>query len=284
MLACLLIVFREVLEAGIVVGIVMAATQGLARRGLFIGGGIAAGVLGAGVLALFTGAITQALQGFGQEIFNAAILVVAVVMLGWHNLWMASHGRELATQLRSAGNAVLNGEKSLWALAVVITVAVLREGSEIVLFLYGIAASASRQTSGMFAGALVGVGAGAAFGAALYLGLLSIPSSRLFAVTGWLILLLAAGMAAQGAAFLVQADILPALGENVWDTTAFISDDGVLGRVLHALVGYTARPYGIQLLFYVCTLGAILGLMKIVNRSRHTGSVSPARVTAGSAH
>jgi high-affinity iron transporter len=180
---------------------------------------------------------------------------------------MSRHGRALASSLKSVGAAVRGGARPMHVLAAVVGMAVLREGSELVLFLYGVAASESGQTRGMLAGALVGVGAGAAVGAALYLGLLRIPTSRLFSVTGWMILLLAAGMAAQGAAFLVQADILPSLGETVWDTTALISDQGILGRVLHALIGYTARPYGIQVLFYFVTLGAIIALMKIVNRA-----------------
>jgi high-affinity iron transporter len=235
-------------------------------------------------VAAFAGAIAAAASGVGQELLNATVLFAAVVMLGWHNVWMSQHGRELAGSLKTMGAAVRGGTSDMHVLALVVGMAVLREGSELVLFLYGIAASASGQAGDMAAGALLGVGAGAAIGAALYLGLLRIPSSRLFSVTGWMILLLAAGMAGQGAAFLVQADILPALGENLWDTTALISDEGLLGRVLHTLIGYTARPYGIQLLFYLCTLGAILTLMKVVNRGGHAGAASPARVTAGSAH
>ncbi|MFC6298767.1 iron permease [Pseudomonas sp. CCM 7893] len=254
MLACLLIVFREVLEAGIVVGIVMAATQGLARRGWYIGGGIAAGVFGAGILALFAGAITQALEGFGQEIFNAAILIVAVFMLGWHNLWMASHGRELATQLRSAGNAVLRGEKSLWALAVVITVAVLREGSEIVLFLYGIAASTQTDPLTMLAGGVLGIATGAVLSWLLYRGLVAISLKRLFSITSWMIALLAAGMAGRAAAILAGIDLIPAWGYQLWDTSWLVSDGSLTGRALQAMVGYTDRPLGVQLAAWLATL------------------------------
>ena len=270
MLACLLIVFREVLEAGIVVGIIMAATQGLARRGLFIGGGVAAGVFGAGLLALFTGAITQALQGFGQEIFNAAILIVAVLMLGWHNLWMATHGRELATQLRSAGNAVLRGEKSLWALAVVITVAVLREGSEIVLFLYGIAASTHTDPLTMLLGGVLGIIAGAALSWLLYRGLVAISLKRLFSITSWMIALLAAGMAGRAAAILAGIDLIPAWGYQLWDTSWLVSDASLTGRALQALVGYTDRPLGVQLVAWVATLL----LLVMGSRLIHSRSIS----------
>ncbi len=277
MLATAIIVFREVLEAALVVSIVLAATRGVFRRGLWVSGGVLGGLLGATAVALFADAIAAAASGVGQELFNAAVLFAAVIMLGWHNVWMSQHGRELASSLKSVGAAVRVGARPMHVLAAVVGMAVLREGSELVLFLYGVAASASGEASGMLAGALVGVGAGVATGTALYLGLLRIPSSRLFTVTGWMILLLAAGMAAQGAAFLVQADILPTLGESVWDTTSLISDEGVPGRVLHALIGYTARPYGIQVLFYLVTLGGIMMLMKFVNGA---GRASPRADTA----
>jgi high-affinity iron transporter len=269
MLATAIIVFREVLEAALVVSIVLAATRGVIRRGLWVSGGLLGGLLGAAAVAFFAETIATAASGAGQELFNAAVLFIAVIMLGWHNVWMSRHGRELARNLKSISEAVRGGASPMHVLAAVVGMAVLREGSELVLFLYGVAASGSGGASGMLTGALAGVGAGVAVGAALYLGLLRIPSSRLFTVTGWMILLLAAGMASQGAAFLVQADILPALGESVWDTTALISDEGVVGRVLHTLVGYTARPYGIQVLFYLAALCGIIALMKIVNGAGH---------------
>lgn len=269
MLATAIIVFREVLEAALVVSIVLAATRGLTGRALWVGGGVLGGLAGATAVAWFAEAIAAAASGIGQELFNAAILFAAVIMLGWHNVWMSRHGRELALELKSVGAAICGGARPMYVLAAVVAMAVLREGSELVLFLYGVAASASGEASGMLTGALIGVGIGVAVGAALYFGLLRIPSARLFSVTGWMILLLAAGMAAQGAAFLVQAGILPALGERLWDTRALISDDGVPGRVLHTLIGYTARPDGIQVLFYLATLAGILTMIRIVNGAAH---------------
>lgn len=276
MLATAIIVFREVLEAALVVSIVLAATRGVVRRGLWVAGGVLGGLTGAAAIALFAEAIAAAVSGVGQEIFNAGVLFAAVVMLAWHNVWMSRHASALASSLKSAGAAVRGGTSPVHVLAAVVGMAVLREGSELVLFLYGVAASAG-GAGGMVAGVLAGLAAGTAVGTALYLGLLRIPSSRLFAVTGWMILLLAAGMAAQGAAFLVQADILPALGESVWDTTALLADESVVGRVLHTLIGYTARPYGIQILFYLGTLSAILALMKTVSGGARAGTALNAR-------
>ena len=175
MLATLIIVLRELIEAGLVIGIVLAATRGVPGRGLWIGGGIAGGLLGACVIALFTGVISQAFEGVGQELFNVAVLLIAVGMLTWHTVWMASHGREMAAEMKSAGSAVVSGEKTLMALAIVVSIAVLREGSEIVLFLYGVAISGQEQPASMAAGAGLGVLLGAGLSALMYLGLVRIP-------------------------------------------------------------------------------------------------------------
>ena len=233
MMATAIVVLREVLEAALIVGIVMAATRGVPRRGLWVGTGIAGGALGAVVVAGFAGSIAAAASGMGQEIFNAAVLFAATTMLVWHTVWMSSH---------------------------------VREGSEIVLFLYGIAAAGGGGVLPMLSGGLLGLAGGAALGAALYLGLLRIPTRHLFAVTTWLIVLLAAGMAAQGAGYLAQAGLLPSLGRAVWDSSALLSERSLAGQALHVLVGYVARPSGIQLAFYAATIVLTAGLLRLLSR------------------
>jgi len=262
-LAALLIVFREVFEAGLIVGIVMAVTSGVAGRGIWIAGGVAAGVLGACVVAVFTGDLSELFGGSGQEMFNASILGFAVLMLTWHNVWMARHGRELAAEMRAAGQAVVEGSKSLAALAVVVAIAVLREGSEVVLFLYGVAAAEGGASGSMLVGGVIGLGLGALVCLLTYLGLVTIPTRYLFAVTSTLIALLAAGMAAQAIAFLEQADILTALDQTVWDTSWILRDGSFLGRALHTLIGYVDQPTAMQLIVYAATLAIIALLMKV---------------------
>jgi high-affinity iron transporter len=264
MLGAAIIVFREVLEAALIVGIVLAASIGAPRRGFWIWTGLTGGVVGAGVVALFAAEIAAAAAGFGQELLNAVILLLAVGMLGWHNIWMSRHGRELAATAREVGDAVISGARPLYVLAVVVGLAVLREGSETVLFLYGLAAGGGLSAGSLIAGGTLGLAGGVAVGAALYFGLLRIPTRRLFTVTGWMVLLLAAGMASQAAGYLVQADLLPPLGNAVWDTSAVLTEDSVLGKALHTLIGYVSRPEGIQVLFYFATLCAIWLLTRVV--------------------
>jgi high-affinity iron transporter len=271
MLGALIIVFREVIEAGLIVGIVMAATRGVAGRSRWINIGIVSGILGAAIVAMFAGVISEAFQGSGQELFNASVLGIAVIMLMWHNAWMARHGREIASEMRRVGTAVSEGARPLTALAVVVGLAVLREGSEVVLFLYGIFASGTSASS-LLLGGVLGIAAGAAFSAMTYFGLVAIPNRYIFSVTSWLIALLAAGMAAQAVHFLNNAGFVVALDRTVWDTSWLLSDGSIVGRMFHALIGYTERPTQMQVLVYVLTLVAMYLLMRLARyspRERH---------------
>ena len=270
MLGALLIVFREVMEAGLVVGIVLAATRGISGRGWWVSLGVVAGILGASIVAMFAGEISSAFSGSGQELLNAVVLIVAVISLTWHNVWMAEHGRELVAELRQVGADVSAGRRPLAALAVVVFIAVMREGSEIVLFLYGIVVAGTSMQS-LLAGGLLGLLAVACLTGLSYLGLIALPTRYIFSVTTVLLTLLAAGMAAQAIRFLQAAGVVTALPMRVWDTSWLLPDSSILGRLLHVLIGYTARPTAMQLLVYLLTLATILMLMRLSNASRrHT--------------
>lgn len=263
MIAALIIVFREVFEAGLIIGIVLAVTRTVRHRNQWIGGGVLVGVLAACLVAVFAGALSDLFAGMGQELFNALILVIAVVMLTWHNVWMARHGSEMAGELRAAGQAVVEGSKSLLALAVVVGVAVLREGSEVVLFLYGVVAARSDTGWDVALGGIAGLGLGALVTLLTYFGLVRIPTRALFTTTTVLIALLAAGMAAQAAAFLEKANALTAMNNVVWDSAWLLSDASILGKALHTLIGYTDQPTAMQLVVYVAILAVTFVLMRL---------------------
>ena len=276
MLGTGLLVFREVLEAALIVTIVCAATRGVPGRGRWVGSGVGAGVLGAILVAAFANVIAAAISGIGQELFNASILLAAVVMIAWHAIWMASHGKELSAHMKSVGNAVQAGSRPLSALLIVVAIAVLREGSEVVLFLYGQAASGAGVTA-LIGGIALGVIGGVAVGFLLYFGLLGIPMRYFFSATNWLMLLLAAGLASQAAGFLIQADVLPALGNRIWDTSALLSNASLMGKTMHTLIGYDAQPAGMQIVFYAITAIAIgLGMKVWGNPARTSRRASAA--------
>lgn len=267
MLGIALLVFREVLEAALIVTVVAAATRGLPGRRIFIGGGIALGVLGAGLVALGMGFIQGSLGGVGQEVFEAAVLLTAVVMIGWHVTWMSSHGKEMAQHVQRVTDSVKAGSSSVAVLLVVVALAVMREGSEIVLFLFGMAAGGADK-AGFLAGVPLGLAAGVAVGFALYFGLLRIPIRYFFSVTNWMLVVLAAGLASTAAGFLIQANLLPAWGNQLWDTSWLLANDSLLGQAMHVLTGYEARPAGMQIVFWLVTFAALCVGMWLVSK-RH---------------
>ena len=280
-----LIVFRETLEAALLIGIICAATRGLSRRTVWVAGGIGAGLAGALVVAAFMEGIAEAFAGSGQELFNAAVLGAAVLMLAWHSIWMSVHGQELSREARALGTAVRSGGKALSTVALVIALAVLREGAETVLFLYGMLSGSTVSAGAAAAGGVLGLAGGTALGMLIYFGLVHVPVRWFFSVTNGLIILLAAGLASQMARFLLLAVLLPALALPLWDVSDWLPADGLAGTILHVLTGYDPSPSGMQMVFYGGTLLAI-GLGSVLARRRGEGGaqvrggVRPARLRA----
>ncbi len=264
MLGALIIVFREVIEAGLIIGIVLAATQNVAGSRKWISLGVLGGIGGSCIVAAFTSTIATFFDGFGQEIFNATILAIAVIMLAWHNIWMALHGREMAGELKQTGNEVREGRQTLAALAIVVGAAVLREGSEVVLFLYGVLVGGGGTVNSIALGAIIGLGIGAIMSAFTYLGLLKIPTRHIFKVTSWMITLLAAGMAAQAVSFLEKAGIVEILGNTAWDTSGLLSEKSIFGLMIHTLIGYSDQPSVLQVVAYVGTIVVIVAATRFI--------------------
>jgi len=263
MLSASIIVFRETLEAALIIGIIAAATRSLPARTLWLLVGAGLGVIGSLIVASLTGQIAELAEGTGQELFNAGILGLAALMLAWHNIWMTRHGRQLARDARVLGLDVVSGRREMSTLALVIALAILREGSETALFLYGLLAGSEETLTTVLGGGAIGLLVGALAGYGLYAGFLRIPARLFFATTSGLILLLAAAMASQAARFLVQADLLPSLAAPLWNSSWLLDNSSLLGRFLHTLVGYEAMPSGIQVVFYAATLILILAGMHI---------------------
>jgi high-affinity iron transporter len=264
MLSSAIIVFRESLEAALIIGIVAAAARSLPQRDRWLWGGFAFGIFGSLLVAASARQIAGLANGMGQELFNASVLGLAVLMLAWHNIWMSRHAREQVREAKSMIRSVTEGSRGLSVIAVVVGLAVLREGSETVLFLYGIAFQGEAAAQ-LVLGSVIGLVSGALLGFGLYVGLVRVPVRWFFSVTAGLVLLVAAGMAGQMAHFLVQGDILPPLVSPIWDSSTFLSSRSTLGTLLHTLIGYDDRPSGMQTIFYLAAL-AFIGLGMYLSR------------------
>lgn len=254
MFATALIVFRETLEAALFVGIVAAATRGLAGRASWLAGGVVVGLLGALALAAGAGSISALAGGVGQDLVNVGILSVALAMLAWHCIWVSTHGREMSREAKNLGSSVREGRNAPLALMVAVALAVLREGAETVLFIAGLATGGPADPMAMASAAGLGLAGGVVLGLLIYFGLSRVKPQHLFAVTNGLILVLAAAIASRLAAALAQSGMVELWSGPVWDTSGLLPTDSAVGVVLHALAGYDANPSGLQLAFYVGTL------------------------------
>lgn len=267
-----IIVFRESLEAALLIGIIAAATRGLPKRNWWLAAGIGAGLLGSILVAALTESIAGLAGGSGEELFKAGILGIAVVMIGWHNVWMAQHGAEMAAKAKQVGQDIRSGAQELSAIAIVVAMAVLREGSETALFLNGMASNTEGGVVMVLAGGVIGLTAGVTVGFAIYAGLMRIPVRWFFTVTSALLLLLAAGLASQMARLLIQSDWIPPMASPLWDSSSILPVDSTLGAALHILIGYEAQPTGMQVIFYASTLVCIMLGSSWVRRQTQSNS------------
>jgi high-affinity iron transporter len=275
MFATILIVFRESLEAALLVGVVAAATRGLAGRGRWLSAGVVAGFIGAVILALLAGQLSGWLDGLGQDVVNIGVLSLALTMLLWHCVWVASHTREMVTEARDLGQSVQQGRRTPWALLLVVSLAVLREGAETVLFVSGSLTGAADSQPGMILLAgTSGVLLGALVGIVIYAGLSRVPTRHVFSVTNVLIALLAASLGSQLVRSLTQAGFLQAWTSPMWDSSKVLSQESPLGTLMHALVGYDARPSAAQLSAYVAVLGFIYIGSRLMNSRPRAGPQS----------
>jgi len=277
MISSLVIVFREMLEMVLVVGVLMAATRGMPGSRQWIGLGVFGGLMGAAFFGLFMEQMESAFEGDGEYIFNAVVLLTASVLIAWTVFWMSRHGREMADHMKQVGCSVKQGQLPLRALAVIAFSAVMREGSEAAFFLFGAVQGIAEEGFSLLIGGLTGASIALLVGGLLYFGLVRIPVKQLFSVAGWLLMLLAAGMASQAAWNLVVIEWLPPLVDTVWNLSSTLSQDSLPGELLHVLIGYDDRPSGLQVIVFVVSLTILVSLyyrLQSDTRSAHKNVTS----------
>jgi len=272
MIAALVIVFREMLEMALVVGLLLAATHGMPGCRRWIAAGVVGGLLGALFFGLFMEQMEAAFEGDGEFIFNAAILLLATIMIAWTVFWMGRHGHEIGGRIKQVGRSVSEGSLPHTALAVIALSAVMREGSEAAFFLFGAAQGMKTEGGSMLFGGVLGGGAALAVGTVLYLGLLRIPLKKMLTVSGWLLMLLAAGMASQASWNLMVIDWLPPIVETLWNSSSLLSSESLPGQVLGVLVGYDDEPSGLQVVVFLLVLAIMVGLNSYLKRHLPEGS------------
>lgn len=248
------IIWRESVEALLVIGILEAwlssrdpVTRRAGRR--FLWSGVGAGILGAVALAWILMMFSDALPEEGQQIFQTAMVLVAAGLIVQMVLWMRRNGRTLKHDMETALSGAATEER-WWGVFVLAMLAVLREGSETVVFLWG--SLAGRPLDDLAAptgAALVGFAAAVATFFLLQLGGRILSWRLFFRVTEVMLLCLAAALLVTGIGGLADLGWLPTFG-RAWDTSRLLSDGGVFGGLLAALTGYRARPTVIEVVVF----------------------------------
>ena len=257
MFSTTLIVFRESLEAALFIGIIAAASQGMLRLGRWLSFGITAGVLASLVLAFGMKTISHLADGMGQDYFNIGVMICALCMLVWHCTWVSAHAREMASHAKKLGQSVGQGQITPFILSLLISLTVLREGAETVLFVTSLLNRDGQSAWWLLSSVLVGVLLGSVFGLLVFKGFSRIQTKHVFGVTNAMILLMAGSLASKLANGFEQTGLLSMGSGSVWDLSNLLPNDSALGTFLHALVGYEASPSSLQCVFYISTVALI---------------------------
>ncbi len=260
------VVWRESVEALLVVGILnawlVANAAGATRARLFLWGGVAAGLVVAGLFGWALVALADTLSDTTQEAFRTGMVLVAAVLIVQMILWMRRHGRSMKRDLEGAlGEAV--ARENWWGVFTLAAIALAREGSETVVFLYGVLTAGSGDVRLTAAGAAVlGLVGALATYMALQIGARRLSWAVFFRATEVMLLLLACALLMTGIDGLIELDVLPKLTGRLWDTSAILPDGNALGGFLANLTGYRARPNLTELLAFLVYWGGVAILMR----------------------
>lgn len=282
MLVSLLITFRECIEASLIVGILLGFLKktGQTQFAKYVWAGVGAAVLVSIAVAAIILGIGAELEGQAEQIFEGTMLFIAVGLVTAMIFWMRYQSRNLKSSIEhEMSTAVQTGHpRALFATAFF---AVVREGIETALFISAVAFSAGRSTD-TFVGAVLGLAIATFVGYLIYMSSVRLNLRTFFSVTSLLLLVIAAGLFGRAIHEFIEAGLLPAIREGVYNINMIIPSDSTVGEILKALFGYNAAPDLLESIGYVAYLAlAIVGIPWFVERRIEQHASRPAVVAVG---
>lgn len=261
MLAPFLIMLREGIEAALVTSIIASYLR-QSGRGAWLPA-VWVGIFLAVALSLFTGAALQLVSAEfpqkAQELFEAIVGAVAVVVLVSMVFWMRKAARSIKSNLHHSIDQAMGAERgTAWALIGMAFFAVAREGLESIFFLLAI----FQQSPGPAAplSALAGVAVATLLGFALYYGGIRIDLRRFFRWTGVFILIVAAGLLASVLRNLHEAGLWNQFQTTVYDLSAMLPVSSLAGTILSGIFNYHDAPTLGEVIAWVGFLAVTLTL------------------------
>lgn len=267
MLTAIIIVFREMLEICLIMGIISAALNNLKNKKVILISGLIGGVGLSLIFALTISYISKLFDDTGQEMLNILILSLSIICINLTILWLNKHRKELYSKINAATQKLISQKISILALVSVIILVISREGAELILFLNGISASGINTTDLIY-GSIIGLASGIALGMLMYAGLLKIQVKYFFRVINIMLILLTAGMASQLANYLSSADLIKCFSKIAWDSSWLIDEESFSGKLLYNLLGYSSRPTQLQVIFYVTNIAISSILLNAISQNK----------------
>lgn len=258
-----LVIFRECLEISMVLGIICAATRSIRHSIFYITGGVMVGILAASILAFFITKLTFSFSGFGEELFNVAIILLTVLVVGATAIWIKKYASSMPDKMNYLTARIEQGLAHKIILTSVVASIIFREVTEIVLFVHALASAYELTPTDYIFGFISGISMGGACALIIYYGLSKIAIKYLFRISFLFLVFIAASLASEAAGILTSIGYIDFCNEPLWDSSWLIGDFSLVGRFLKILVGYNAHPNAIQILFYVGTILLILTCSKI---------------------
>ncbi|WP_028208430.1 FTR1 family iron permease [Paraburkholderia nodosa] len=248
------IVWRESVEALLVVGILYAWLKNGdadARRGVpYLWGGVALGILAAIGLGAALVGFTEVLSGDAQDYFQTGMVLVACVLIVQMVLWMKQHGRTLKREMEESLEQSTR-DANWWGVTILVALAIAREGSETVIFLYGLGFGQSGHVdASQYFAVLIGLALAFLTFYLLQLGGKIFSWRHFFRVTEIMLLFLGAGLFQTGVDKLIDKEILPTIVDQVWNSSALLDDSSTFGSLVATLTGYRAHPALMNLIAY----------------------------------
>src|SRR6266851_6268435 len=259
MLAAFVVMWRESLEAALVVAILLAYLKriGQTQNSRYIYAGVVAALIACLLFVKLSSKLQSLFEGAGEEIFQAGVMLVAVATVSGMVIWMHGQARSLRGSLEQRA-ALLIDKGQLLSLATLAGIAVFREGVETTLFMWGIVTSSANSAAQLFVASLAGVGAALATAYGIFRGAAQLNLRRFFQITSIALLLIAAGMLAQAANRLIGVGVLPPIVGQVWDSAWLLDERGLIGSLAATLFGYRSRPSLMELALYLLYFPPVL--------------------------
>jgi high-affinity iron transporter len=263
--ASFVIALREGIEAALIVSIILAYLKQLRAtdRSRLVWWGTALAVALSALVGTSLFAADTGFEGRAEEIFEGVVTLAAVGVLTWMIFWMRRQGARIKSELHEkVDTALVTGGLALAGLAFF---AVLREGIETALFLFAAARGTAVEGAGVapaaqLVGATLGLGLAIVLGFLLYRGGIRMNLRTFFRLTGWVLIVVAAGLFAFSLHELQEAGWLPILESHAFDVSGSLPDDAGVGAILRGLVGYNADPTWLEVIGWLGYLLVVGGL------------------------